>query len=333
MTDGKCLFLKYVTFSSFYDADCKDYRKRSKKYDVIRFGKEDAVSYGVLDLDLAVELRVQRLEFLGYHDDNIVHETPDDEVPCCSVPKTRGKPDEKRRQIYCHPFSDLLAQVLAGPLGKLEHRSADGDRIEDIIREPRAHGDVPAVPVFLNVFREVWEVKVLGDVDSEDPRDTYGYVDAAREVAVEVECVEQHQDEYEGSPVAIGIGCQCDNDRSEPVGNDHLLEKSPDDPGKSLRDVTFFELMAAEQRRREIVIAADRTLHQKREERDEQKELERVLLRLGLSPVDIDDVTAGLERVIRDRRRNDDVHRLYPRAFLQEGIDIGDNEIRVLCDA
>ena len=47
---------------------------------------EDAVAQSVLDLNLAVELGVERLEFLGDHDDNVVHETPDDEVPCGAVP-------------------------------------------------------------------------------------------------------------------------------------------------------------------------------------------------------------------------------------------------------
>ena len=70
---------------------------------------EDAVAQRILDLNLAVELGIERLEFLGDHDDNVVHETPDDEVPCGAVPKTCGKPYKKRREVDRHALTDLLA--------------------------------------------------------------------------------------------------------------------------------------------------------------------------------------------------------------------------------
>ncbi len=192
---------------------------------------------------------------------------------------------------------------------------------------------MPAVPVFLNVFREIREVKVLGNVYAQDLGDTNGDVDAAREVAVEVERVKEHRDKNEGSLISVGVSRKRDDCGSDAVRDDHLLEVTPDDPGKAFGDVGLLKLMLSEKCRRQIVISADRTLDHQREKRHEQKKLERVFLRSGLAPVDVDQITAGLERVVGDRGRNDDVKVADLGAFLKEGIDVRDHEIGVLGNA
>ena len=192
---------------------------------------------------------------------------------------------------------------------------------------------MPAVPVFLNIFRKIREVKVLGNVYSKDLGDTYGDVDTAREVAVEVERVKEHCYENEGALISVGVGGKCDDRGSDAVRDDHLLEVAPDDPGKALGDVGLLKLVLTEKCGSEVIVSADRTLDHQREERYEQKELERVLLRSGLAPVDVDQVAAGLERVVGDRGRDDDVEVADLGAFLEEGIDVRDNEIGVLGSA
>ena len=192
---------------------------------------------------------------------------------------------------------------------------------------------MPAVPVFLNVFREVWEVKVLGNVYAEDLGDTYGDIDAAREVAVEVECVKEHRHENECPLKSISVRGKSDDRGSDAVCDHYLLEVAPDDPGKAFGDVIFLKLMLSEKGRRQIVISADRSLDHQRKKAHEQQKLERIFLRLGLAPVDVDKVANGLKRVVRDRGRNDDVKAADLGAFLKEGIDVGNYEIGVLGNA
>ena len=79
------------------------YRTHDLKYAVPRF---------VLHMKAAVELPVQRLQFLRDHDDDKVHQSPDNKIPARAVPDPGRKPYHKRRKIYRHSFSDLFAKCI-----------------------------------------------------------------------------------------------------------------------------------------------------------------------------------------------------------------------------
>ena len=71
------------------------------------------------------------------------------------------------------------------------------------------------------------------------------------------------------------------------------------------------------QRLRQILILADRALHDLREIRDKQRKAQQIVLRLCLSAVDLDQIADGLQRVKRDAQRLDDGKAVQPGACAQ----------------
>ena len=131
------------------------------------------------------EFLVQRLAFTGDEDDHAVEQTPDDEVPGCPVPQARQKPRHEGSQIHGKPHTDGLTQMGTAPLGELLHGPTDGEGVEDVIRKPGAHGDVPAVPVFGGGLGGEGAVKVFGEPQAQHAGEADGDVDAPRKVAVD----------------------------------------------------------------------------------------------------------------------------------------------------
>ena len=85
----------------------------------------------------------------------------------------------------------------------------------------------------------------------------------------------------------------------------------------------------------QIAIAADRALHQLREERYEERVLKEVRLRFVAVTVHVDDVAYGLEGIKGDTRRQGDRQEVDPLRRMesrQDAVDVIDREVRVFHD-
>ena len=135
----------------------------------------------------------------------------------------------------------------AAPFTELEHRSADRDRIEDIVREPRAHCDMPSAPVLGDILTEERALEVLFDRDAEHLRDTDRDVDAAGEIRVELECIEHHDEEDIRSLKVLRRADHGIDRRKDPVCDHEFFEVAPDHSLKSPLDHTALKGMRGEE--------------------------------------------------------------------------------------
>ena len=109
-------------------------------------------------------------------DDEVEH-TPQDEVPGCTVPKSREEPD--------HAHVEELA-------GKSLSVAAQGD--VDVLAEPGGQGDVPPSPEVGDGGGQVGVVEVFQELKAQHATQADGHVGVAREIEVDVQGVGQHQE-------------------------------------------------------------------------------------------------------------------------------------------
>ena len=81
---------------------------------------------------------------------------------------------------------------------------------------------------------------------------------------------------------------------------------------------------------RQVAVAADRPLHQLREEGHEQRQLEEILLHRLLIPIHIDDVAHSLKGVEGNTHGHDHIHQRQLILAGQEGIDVGNDKVGIL---
>ena len=292
------------------------------------------------EVEFIVEFVVQRLQLLRDHNDHPVGKAPDNEIPGRAMPDARGQPHHEAAQVHRHPFANGGAQVVPGPFGQLQHGLADVHGVENIIREPGAHGDMPAVPVFLDIPGEVGQIEVFRQPDTHALGDADGDIDAAGEVAVELESIEQHGNEHISAVVIHEDFAQLcghllavdqgQNGYHQPVGDDHLLEIAPQNPHEALGYIPALKAVGFVQGLGQVAVAADGALDHLGEEGDEEGQLEDVILGLLLATVYIDDVAHGLEGVEGDAHGHDHVHQSQLTFAGEEIINIGNDEIGIL---
>ena len=140
----------------------------------------------------------------------------------------RGNPD---RQSHSQP----APQMCPSPLGQLLHRLADRKRVKHVVREPRAHGDMPALPVFLGRAGGEGAVEVLRETDAHHAGKPQRDIHTAGEIAVDDQRVQQ--DQYGGIGAAqlvrlLHDGADGDKRR---IRHGDFLEVAPRDPHEPLR--------------------------------------------------------------------------------------------------
>ena len=189
------------------------------------------------------------------------------------------------------------------------HPLGNRERIEDVIGEPRAHGDVPAVPILLCGARRERAVKVFGKADAHRLRKTDGDINATRKVAVDLCGIKQDQHKNVDAVELVRLLDQGFNTDHCGVGYNQLFEISPHHAEKSCADVLTVEFVLTHKLVLQVSKTADRPLQQLWEERDEQKQLCEIFFSAHLFAVNVDEVSHGLERIERNtkwqqKRRN-----------------------------
>ena len=91
--------------------------------------------------------------------------------------------------------------------------------------------------------------------------------------------------------------------------------------------------MLSQQLRSEVAVAADRSLCELREERNEQRKLEDIMLRLLLAAVDVYHIAERLEGIKRYAQRHYQVDRLELCRTRKDIVDSSDSEVCILGNA
>ena len=160
--------------------------------------------------------------------------------------------------------------------------------------------------------------EVFRQVNAEHPGNPAGNVDAPGEIAVELDTVEQDPHGEDTAAVGPGIVQNGVHQHGGPVGDDHLFEIAPHHQLDAVLQVGVVRRALGQQLGGQLVKPADGTLDHLGEEGDKQKEFGKVLLRLILVPIDVDDIAHRLEDKIGDTQWEHQFRQgnLAPRAYL-----------------
>ncbi len=267
------------------------------------------------------------LELLGKQDEEGVQQSPYDEIPRRTVPKSGEEPCNYRRNIYRELSAEAVGNLFARIFAQLQKPGGNGQRIEYIILEPCAHGDVPPAPVFGDIARKIRADEIFLYLHAEHLRNADGDIYAAGEIGVQLRCVQHGSDENICSRVGARIAAQrryCDK---EPVCNNELFEVAPEYALKTERYLLEVGPMLGKKRVLQIAEARNGSLDQQWEKRCKQRDAQYISLRLDLFPVYIYDIADGLEGVKRNAQRQHPVHRADRCS--ENGVDIRDYKICV----
>ena len=159
---------------------------------------------------------------------------------------------------------------------------------------------MPAAPEFRDGPGEIRAPEILRHIDAHRLCTASGDIDAAGEVRIVLHGIQEDaDDDAEARQIQVVGKDEIDGDRGA-VSDDHFLEISPQHQLQSSADIERAASASCRQLRRQIVPSADRPLDDLREERHEQRHLERITLRLGLFPVHIDHIGQRLESIKRN---------------------------------
>ena len=163
---------------------------------------------------------------------------------------------------------------------------------------------MPAPPEIAQGDRKVRPFEVRRERNAHLLRDAGDQIDAAGKVAVLLQGIQQHAQHRHRAAVCPRLRAEDGvHRRQRAVRDDHLLEQAPNHQQKAALQVVPVKGMALPKLRRELIVAPDRSLDELREERDEQRESCRILLRRVLAAVHVDQVAHRLERVERNAQR------------------------------
>ena len=220
--------------------------------------------------------------------------------------------DDDRKEL-----SDSVAQDGAEAFTCLAKEFGHGHRIEDVVAAPVAEGNVPAVPELGQVMGKIRAQEVVRHINAHALGQTSGDVDAATEICVDLNHIEKQAHENGAPCVFCVIAEDLVHQDSRPVRDDEFLEKSPQNQFRSMRQIPVVESMPFVELIRQLIISADRSLDDLREERREKREFGDVPVRFDLVSVQIEDVRCRLEGVERDPQWNQDASRIKNTCRLQ----------------
>lgn len=239
--------------------------------------------------------------------------SPNDKGPVGPMPETAHQKDDEG-------ISDHLRLT----------DTAAAQRNIDVIPKPRRQRDVPPTPKLCNVTAEIRHIEVAHQFDAEQFGRTDGDVTIAREVAVYLEG-EEDGCQQQGTSTLLCVSREhLIHIRSAIVGHHNLLEQTPKDLAHTVNSGMIIELPLLEKLRQEVRRPLDGTGYQLWEKRDEGKECDDVLGRCYLTPIYVDGVRQGLERVERDAHRQDHLQQQPIRGNAEQLSKLSDKEIVIL---
>ena len=205
---------------------------------------------------------------------------PHQEGPVGPVPQPAEQEDDKG---VAHHL------VLACP--------APAKRDIDIVAKPGVERNVPPAPELTYVAREIRVAEVLHQAEPEEARRADGDVGIAREIAVNLER-EQHCPYQQRAARQRGVigEDRVDHDGTA-VGDNHLLEQTPQDAAHPVDRSLVIKGAQAVKLRQQVCGALDRPGHKLRKKSDVGEECRDVRGRLKLAAIYINRIAQGLECV------------------------------------
>ena len=156
---------------------------------------------------------------------------------------------------------------------------------------------MPAPPVVRQGDGEQGAAEILRQLDAEHLGRAPGDVDAAGEIAVELNTVEQHPGKEHGAPVLGVIAEHGSHDDSRPVGDDQFFEIAPHSQLEAVFQVVRVKNVPSGELGAQITEAADGSLDHLGKEGHEQGESGQAFLRRVFPPVAVDDIAHRLEHI------------------------------------
>ena len=256
-----------------------------------------------------VHLFVSRFNQRGEGENQAVIKTPKHIVHLCAVPDADQQEHQHVAQRGGKRTGDLRMDVLFERLAHVCHRLGQRKGIENVVAHPAAQADVPAAPEVAQRNGEVRTLEVGRKLDAEELSDAGDHVDAAGEVRVLLEGVEQDAHDDDRAAVLALVAENLLDQRKRTVGDDLLFEKAPEHQQGAALDVPEVKAMRFIKLMGKLIEPRNRSLNQLREEGHEQRKACRVLFRGIFAVVYVDEVAHRLECVEADAQRQKQVER------------------------
>ena len=197
-------------------------------------------------------------------------DTPDNEVPACSVPHSSEKP-------YHHDVKNLMAAVAS-------------HRYVDIVAEEAAERNVPAAPEIADGVAAVGVTEVLVEVETKAAANADSHVAVAREVEINLES--ESQNTYpctRGRQRGKASNKELLGNLGELVGQDDLLAKTNEEAVDALCKIRGRH-MAPSYLLGHRAVAHNRAGNELREHRYIEQQTQKALLNGRLAAIDINEI-------------------------------------------
>ena len=172
----------------------------------------------------------------------------------------------------------MVADLLAGGGGQVLHGLGHGHRVEDVILEPGAQGDVPALPELGDGFGEEGTGEILRHGNAEDLGSTHHCVHGAGKVHIQLHRV-AHGCNGDHAPLEILVAGKYRFDqRVEPIRHHHFFHHAKEDPLDAQGQVGEGDALHVPQLLCGLPVPADGALHDLGEKGHEQSQPEQILV-------------------------------------------------------
>ena len=235
-------------------------------------------------------------------------QTPQNEVPVRSVPKSCQHPNHKEIEQPTERGYTVAAH------GNIH-----------VIPEPGAQGHMPSAPEFRYAGGDEGIVEVLNELKSEDPTETDSHIAVAREIEIDVQAEGDGVDPEEQNGLLIRF-TEDVAQFAQRVGDQNLLRQT-DREAEGTGGEQLCRVGALFQFCRDIGIPNNRTGDQLGEQGHVGSQIDIVSLCLRIAAVYVNDVTDALKGVKADTDGQCDLQKRDGNA--EDSIQIGDHKVRV----
>ena len=214
-------------------------------------------------------------------------------------------------------------------IGTRRAAAVAAERYVQVLLQPAGQADVPALPEFADVPGNVGPVEVHRQVVAQAARRAGGHVGVAGEIEVDLHGVGDHRQRHRGRAVGAHRREHRIGEHRHLVGQHRLLEHAVEQLRQPAEHPPGRGPAVLLQLGQEFRRLHDRPGHQLREERDVQRELQRVAAGAQPAPVHVDGIAQALERVERYAHRQYDPQRARP-PHAEGGAESAHEKVHVL---
>ncbi len=218
--------------------------------------------------------------------------SPSNERPVRPVPKSA---DEENNQSVAHNLP------LAAP--------AAAERDVDVVAKPGGERNMPSAPELCHIAREIREGEVSHQPKAEQPCRPDCNIGVSREVSVDLEGEQNATHKQRNAALVRVIAPNLIHDGGAVVGNDHFLEKSPQNLTATVHSLSIIEAAGFMELRQKVLCPLNRTRNQLRKERYVGEKGDSVLAGGNLFAVNVNRVAHSLKGVEADADGKHEIER------------------------